>query len=127
MRKGGSWLGVRILENDPQARAIALVTTRADGASELRQFERERGGVSEIEVGVLGRVRLVGRMGKKIHEDAAGVVDEVAKALRNKDRVHIAGRRTFELEKVVIGERILERDFDGGRGPVCVGRNVYGH
>jgi hypothetical protein len=126
-RKRGAWLGVRISENDPQARAVTLITAGADGAGQLREFERRRGRVSKIEIGVLRRIRLVRRMGKEIHEDAAGVINEVTETLRDEDGVHIAGRGLFELEKVVIGERILERDFDCSGGPICVGRNVYGH
>jgi hypothetical protein len=107
LRKRGSRLGVGILENDPQAGAVALVTAGANGARELRQFEREWGGVSEIEVGAFRRVRLVGRMGEEIHEDAASVINEIAETLRDEDSVHIAGRGLFELEEIVIGERIL--------------------
>jgi len=66
-------------------------------------------------------------MGEEIHEDAAGVINEVAETLRDKDGVHIAGRGLLELEKIVIGERILEWDFDGNRGAICVGGNVDGH
>jgi hypothetical protein len=77
--------------------------------------------VGEIEIGVLRRIRLVGRMGQEIHEDAAGVIDEVTEALRDEDSVHIAGRGLLKLEKVVIGERILERDFDCRGGPMGVG------
>jgi hypothetical protein len=65
-------------------------------------------------------------MGKEIHEDAAGVINQVTETLRDEDSVHVAGRGLLELEKVVIGERILERNFDGSGGPICVGRNVYG-
>jgi hypothetical protein len=63
--------------------------------------------VSEIEVGVFRRVRLIGRMGKEIHEDAASVINEVAETLRDKDGVHIAWRGLLELEKIVVGKRIL--------------------
>jgi hypothetical protein len=66
-------------------------------------------------------------MGKEIHEDATGVINEITETLRDEDSVHIAGSRLFELEKVVIGERILERDFDGSGRPIGVGRNMYGH
>jgi hypothetical protein len=66
-------------------------------------------------------------MGEKIHEDAAGVINEVTETLRDEDSVHIAGRRLLELEKVVIGERILERNFDCRRGPIGVGRDADGH
>jgi hypothetical protein len=127
MRKGGSWLGVRIAENDPQAGAVALVTAGADGAGQLREFEGWRGRMSEIEIGVLRRVRLVGRMGKEIHENAAGVVNEVAKTLRDENGIYIAGRGLLELEKIVIGERTLERDFDGSGRAICIRRNAYGH
>jgi hypothetical protein len=46
-------------------------------------------------------------MGQKIHEDAAGIINEVTETLRNEYSVYIAGRGLLELEKVVIGERIL--------------------
>jgi len=66
-------------------------------------------------------------MGEEIHEDAAGVINEVPETLRDEDSVHIAGRGLFELEKVVIGERILQRNFDCRRGPMGVGRDADGH
>jgi hypothetical protein len=81
----------------------------------------------EIEIGVLRRVGLVGRMGEKVHEDAAGVVHEVAEALRDEDGVHITGRGVFELVKIVVGQRIFERNFDGGGGLIGVRGNVDGH
>ena len=40
LRKRGSRLGVRVSENDPQARAVTLVPAGADGAGQLREFER---------------------------------------------------------------------------------------
>jgi hypothetical protein len=46
-------------------------------------------------------------MGEEIHQDAAGVVHKVAETLRDEDRVHIAGRGLLELEKIVIGKRVL--------------------
>jgi len=125
--KRRSWLGVRIPENDPQAGAVALITTGADGTGQLRDFQRGRSRVSEIEIGVLRRVRLVRRMGKEIHEDAAGVINQITETLRDEDGVHIAGSRLFELEKIVIGERIFERDFDGSGGPICVVGDMNGH
>jgi hypothetical protein len=66
-------------------------------------------------------------MGEEIHEDAAGVINEVTETLRDEDSVHIARRGLLELEKVVIGERILERNFDCRRGAIGVGRNADGH
>src|SRR5437762_3002833 len=39
----------------------------------------------------------------------------------------LAGRGLLELEKVVIGERILERNFDCRRGPIGVERDADGH
>jgi hypothetical protein len=66
-------------------------------------------------------------MGKKIHEDASSVINEVAETLRDKDGVHIAWRGLLELEKIVIGERILEWDFDGSGGPICIVGDMNGH
>jgi len=66
-------------------------------------------------------------MGEEIHEDAAGVINKVSETLRYEDSVHIAGGGLLELEKVIIGERILERNFDCRRGPIGVGRDADGH
>jgi hypothetical protein len=81
----------------------------------------------EIESGVFRRILLERRVSEEFHEDAAGVVDEVTEALRDKDGVHVAGRGLLELVKVVIGERIFERNFDGSGGPIGVGRDADGH
>jgi hypothetical protein len=126
-RERGSGLGMRILEYDPQAGAVALVIARADGASELREFEGQRSRVSEIEIGVFRRILLKRRMSEEIYEDAAGVVDQVAESLRDEYGVHVAGRGLFELVKVVVWEGIFKRDFDGSRGPSCVRRDADGH
>jgi len=66
-------------------------------------------------------------MGKEIHEDAAGVVNQVAKTLGNKNDIYVAGSGLFELVEIVIGKRLFERDFDSCGGPIRVGRNAYGH
>src|SRR6266850_3015747 len=81
----------------------------------------------EIEIGVFRGVGLEGRMGEQLHEDAAGVIDEVTEALGDEDRVHVAGRGLLELVEVVIGKRVFERNFDGGGRPVDVGRDADGH
>jgi hypothetical protein len=122
-----SMLGVGIAEDDPDAGAVGLVAAGADGAGELCELERQRRGMREIEIGVLGRIRLVGRMGEEVHEDAAGVIHEIAETLGDEDGVHVAGRGLLELEKVVIGEGLFERDFDGGGGLIGVRGNVDGH
>jgi hypothetical protein len=120
-------LGVGIAENDPDAGAVGLVAARTDGAGELREFKRQRRGMREIEIGVLRRVRLVGRMGEEVHEDAAGVIHEVAETLGDEDGVYIAGRGVLELVEVVIREGLFERNFDGGGGLIGVRGNVHGH
>ncbi len=126
-RKGRAWLGMRILENDPQAGPVGLVIAGANGAAELSEFEGRWHRMREIEVGVFRRVLLERRMSEEIHQDATSVIDQVAEALRGEDGVDVAGRGLLELVQVVIGERIFERDFDCGAGPICVGRNVDGH
>jgi len=118
---------MRILENDPQAGAVGLVVAGADGAGELGQLERHWRRMGEVEIGVFRRVRLEGRMGEQLHEDAAGVIDEVAETLRDEDGVHVAGSGVLELVEVVVGKRALERNFDGSGGPIGVGRNSDGH
>jgi hypothetical protein len=125
--KRGSMLGMRISENDPDTGTVGLVAAGTDGASELCEFERQWRRMSEVEIRVLGRVRLVRRVGEEIHEDAAGVVEEVAKALRDEDSVHVPGRRLFELVEIVIGEGIFEGNFDGSGRLICVGRDADGH
>jgi hypothetical protein len=120
-RKGRSRLGMRILENDPQAGAVALIVAGADGAGELSQFERERRRMREIEAGLFRRVRLERWMSEQIHKDAASVIDQVTETLRDKDSVHVAGCGLLELVKIVIGKRAFERDFDCGTGAICVG------
>src|SRR6266403_2022700 len=126
-REGRTGLGMRILENDPQPGAVALVVAGADGAGELSQLERHWRRMSEVEIGVFRRVRLEGRMGEQIHEDAAGIIDEVAETLRDEDGVHVARCGVLELMEVVVGKRALERNFDGGRRPIGVGRDADGH
>ena len=81
----------------------------------------------EIEIGVLRGVRLKWRMREEIHQDAAGIVDQIAKALRDEDGVHVARRGLFELEQIVIGQRFCERDFDRCRRLVFVGNDPHEH
>src|SRR5580693_1044087 len=81
LRERSSRLGVGIAENDPDARAVGLVAARTDRAGELREFERQRRRMGEIEFRVLGRIRLERRVGEEIHEHAAGVINEVAETL----------------------------------------------
>jgi hypothetical protein len=126
-REGCTGLGMRILENDPQAGAVGLVVAGANGAGELGEFERQGRRMSEIEAGILRRVLLERGMGEEIHEDAAGVVHQVAEALGDEDGVHVAGRGVLELVEVVVRERALERNFNGSGGPIGVGRNSDGH
>jgi hypothetical protein len=83
--------------------------------------------MSKIEICVLGGIRLIGRMSEEIHEDAAGIVDEVPKTLRDKESVHVARRGMLELVEIVIGERIFEGNFNGGGGLIFVMRDIDGH
>ena len=62
LRERGSVFGVGIAENDPDAGTVGLVAAGTDGAGELREFERQRRGMREVEIGVLGRVGLEGWM-----------------------------------------------------------------
>src|SRR6266704_681332 len=99
--------GICVAENDPQAGAVGLFIVRANSAGELSDFQT-------------GAADQVG-------ENAASVVNEVAKTLANEDGVNVAGRGLFELVKVVVGERLFERDFDGRRRLVLVRDDSNGH
>ena len=90
-RKRHPRIGMRIVEHDPQTRAIHIVVARTNRAGELRQLQRRRSRVREIEIRILRRVRLEWRVSQKLHQDAAGVVHQVAEALRNQNsRLHRA-------------------------------------
>jgi len=99
--------GIFVVKNDPESGAVSFVVARADGASELGEFEA-------------GAAQQFG-------EDSASVIDEVAKPLGNEDGIDVARRRLFELVEIVIGQRLFEGDFDGGRGLVLIGRDSNGH
>ena len=83
--------------------------------------------MGEIEIRVFGRVGLKGRMGEEVHQHAARVIDQIAKALRNENGVNIARRGLFELEQIVIGQRRLERNFNRGGRLVLIRNNADGH
>src|SRR5438132_3817645 len=99
--------GILVAEDDPEAGAIGFVVARTDGASELGEFQA--------------------RAAEKFGEDAASVVDKIAKTLRNKDGVDVARSGLFELVEIVIGQRLFERDFDGGGRLVFVWGDSNGH
>jgi hypothetical protein len=99
--------GIFVAENDPEAGAVGFVVAWTDGAGELGEFEA--------------------CATEKFGEDAAGIVDEIAKSLGNKNAVYVARSRVFELMEIVIGQRLFEWDFDGGGGLVLVGGDSNGH
>src|SRR5258708_29465240 len=102
-RKVGALRGILVVKNDPESGAVSFVVARADGASELGEFEA-------------GAAQQFG-------EDSASVIDEVAKPLGNEDGIDIARSRLFGLVEIVIGQRLFAGDFDSGGGPVLIGCN----
>src|SRR5258708_8851365 len=106
-RKVGAVRGILGVKNDPESGAVRFVVARADGGSELCEFEA-------------GAAQQFG-------EDSASVIDEVAKPLGNEDGIDVARSRLFELAEIVIGQRLFEGDFDGGGGLVLVGCDSNGH
>src|SRR2546421_2885080 len=99
--------GIFVAQDDPESGAVGFVLARTDGAGELGEFEA--------------------RAAEKFHEDAASVIDEIAKALRNKYGVDVARRRLLELVEIVIGQRSFQGDFDGGGRLVFVSGDSNGH
>src|SRR5437016_4453507 len=102
-----AWGGVFVAEDDPQSGAIGFVIAWADGTGELGELEA--------------------RATQELGEDAAGVVNEVAKTLGNKNGVYVAGSGLLELMEIVIGQRLFEWDFDCGGRLVLVGSDADGH
>src|SRR6266576_2546205 len=102
-----AWGGVFVAEDDPQSGAIGFVIAGADGTGELGELEA--------------------RAAQEFGEDAAGVVNEIAKTLGNKNGIYVAGSGLLELMEIVIGQRLFERDFDCGGGLVLVGGDSDGH
>ena len=99
--------GIFVVQNDPESRVVSFIVAGANRAGELGEFEA--GAAQEF--------------GK----DAAGVIDEVAKPLRDENGVNVARSGLFELMEIVIGQRLFERDFDSGRRLVVVGCDSNGH
>src|SRR5260370_5959479 len=99
--------GTCVAEDDPEAGMVSVVVAGANGAGELGDFEA---GAAD-----------------QIAEDAASVVDKVAKTLGDENGVYIAGGGLFELVEIVIGQRLFERDFDGGGGLILVRGDSNGH
>src|SRR2546421_9698904 len=92
-----AWGGVFVAEDDPQSGAIGFVIAGADGPGELGELEA--------------------RAAQEFGEDAAGVVNEIAKTLGNKNGGYVAGGGLLELVEIVIGQRLFGRGFDCGGGP----------
>ena len=119
---------VIVFEHDPQAGAVDYVLG-ADGPSELSDFH----GVSDfgLEVHVSESAGIIGdalvMCAEDFHEHTAGIVDQIAKALRNQHGVDIARGRKSQLLQIVIGKRLFQRNFDGHRRLVCIRNNFQGH
>src|SRR5436309_6524091 len=97
---------VRVAEDDPEARAVELVSG-ADGAGELGDFEA--------------------RAVKKLGEDAAGVVHEVAETLADENSIHVARCGEFHFFKVVIRQGLFERNLDGRGRLALIRDDANGH
>lgn len=96
-----------VFEDDPNAGTIVVVVTRTNRASEL----------SDLEAGSV----------EHVCKDASRIVHEVAESLGNQNAVHIARSRLVELEKIIIRQRLFERNLDGGGRLVLVGNDAQGH
>jgi len=68
----------------------------------------------EIELCIFWRACLKRRMNEQVHQNAASVVDEIAKSLGNQNGVDVARSRLLQLIEIVIGQGLVERDFDRG-------------
>jgi len=129
-RRGETLIGrdMIVFEHDPQAGAIAFFLG-ANGAGELSDFHGMRRFGSEFEIGEVAGFLGDGfvMLAENFEEHAAGVVNQVAKTLRDEHAVDIARSGVFQINKVVIRERFLERYFDGDRWLVGVRNNLQWH
>ena len=66
-------------------------------------------------------------LAKDFKEHAPRVVDEVSESLRDKDAIHVAGRRFLKILEVVVGKRLFKWNFDGDGGLVFVWNNFEWH
>src|SRR5258708_21863095 len=63
---------------------------------------------NEIEPGMVRR-----RVGQEVHQNAAGVIDQIAKTLRHQNSVPVAGRGMLDLIEIIVGQRFFEGDLYG--------------
>ena len=70
---------------------------------------------------------LGGELPQTTGRDVAGVVDEIAKSLRNQNAVDVSRRGLFHFFKIVIGQGLLDGNFDSHRGLILVRSDSYGH
>src|ERR1700688_820138 len=101
-------------KDDPQAWTVDFVVTGANRASQLNQLKRRMLGMREIQFRVFGSARLKRWVNEEIHQHPASVIDEIAKTLGNQNRVDVARRRLFQLIEIVIGQRLVQWNFDRG-------------
>src|SRR5208282_181053 len=119
--------GLRVAKNQPDAGPVDIVVTGTYRAGELDQFKVRRVLVCEIKFVGFGRAGLNRGMSKKFHQHSASVVNEVAKTLTHEDGVHVARSGLLQIMEVVIGERLGERDFDGGGRLILIRNDADGH
>src|SRR5690242_6309445 len=115
-----------VAEDDPQSRPVHLVPG-TDGTSKLSQFERKLRRVGKIQALELHGTGMQPRMSQEFHQHSAGVVDEIAKTLRNENGVNIARSGLLELQQIVIRERFFERNLNRRGRLVFVGNDADGH
>ena len=68
----------------------------------------------EIQFCIFGSPCLKRRVYQQVHQNAASVIDEIAESLGNQNRVDVARRRLFQLIEIVIGQRLVQWNFDRG-------------
>jgi len=119
---------VIVFNDDPQAWAVNFILS-ADGAGELSDFHGMRRFRCEFEIGevagFLGNGFVV--LAKNFEEHPAGIVDQIAKTLRDQHAVNVARSGVFEVDEIVVWKRFFERNFDGDRGLIRVRNDSKWH
>ena len=126
-RKAGMLIRVHVAQDDPQTRAVDFIIARANRARKLLDLQGVFVGMRQIERPAVRSIDGARLVGKQIHQNAARVVDQIAESLRHQDAIHVAGSGLVDLLEVVIGKRLLQRDFDRRGGLAFIGNNTGRH
>src|SRR5256885_17213785 len=114
-----------VVKNDPKSWAVDFVIARADGAGELPELKR-RDWMRKLQVRIVG-VHPGRRVREEVHQDAAGVIDKLAKAFAAENRIYFARHGLLDLLDMVLRQGFLQRELNGSRRLILIRDDADGH